>query len=356
MAMPYIFSIQHLRGFAASLVVIFHAVGHLGNPEQAYGVLAEYGRIGVDIFFVISGFVMWLIALKTETTRSDFLIHRAIRIFPLYWFFTLAVIAVALAVPSAFRYTTLEPDHVLKSFLLLPAQHPKLPGIHPVLLQGWTLEYEVFFYLVFSLFLPLSGGRRLLGILAALGALFGLGLAIAPQSEVGRVYTSPLLLEFAGGLMLGYLYTRNAILGPVAGGLLAVLFVVSSLPGGAFVEDGLSRAFWWGGPSVLLVYGMLCLERRRGLPDLPFLKLLGDASYSLYLSHLFALGAVRLLWKGAPEAGSVDGIAYVATCLAAAVMLGVASHVFIQKPMLKACRRLAERARGSAVRRQVSRA
>jgi exopolysaccharide production protein ExoZ len=343
--MSYLLSIQYLRGFAAGLVVIFHAIDHLKSSEQTYGVLAGFGRIGVDIFFIISGFIVWLITIKAEAKRADFLIHRAIRIFPLYWFFTLAAIAAALVMPSAFRYTTLEPDHVLKSLLLLPAQHPKLPGVYPVLQQGWTLEYEVFFYAVFCLFLPLFNGRRLVIILAVLFALFGIGLAVTPQSAAVQVYTSPLLLEFAGGITLGYLYTRGVIAGPVIATLLVVLFIVLALPCSVFVTDDLLRVVWWGGPSVLLVYGLLCMERGVGLPNVHFLKLLGDASYSLYLSHPFALGAVRQLWKGAPATSDPTSILYVVSCFAAAVMLGLICHLFIEKPTLKACRRLTERTR-----------
>ena len=120
-----------------------------------------FGQAGVDIFFVISGFIMWVTTHDRPTTPLRFMTNRIVRIVPLYWLITLAVAAMAFAVPSLFRGVVLTPEHVIKSLLFIPHYYPGMPTrVWPLLLPGWTLNYEMVFYLVFAIALLLP--RRLM--------------------------------------------------------------------------------------------------------------------------------------------------------------------------------------------------
>ena len=139
-------SIHYLRGLAALLVVFHHSIIQLAPVRDHYAHV-EFGQAGVDIFFVISGFVIYLSNAKGRLGSGEFLKRRIIRIVPLYWLATLAVVAVAVVAPRFFATTTLTAQDVAQSLLFVPAYSAAFPGqIWPVLVPGWSLNYEMFFY------------------------------------------------------------------------------------------------------------------------------------------------------------------------------------------------------------------
>ena len=152
-------SIQYLRALAALGVVIFHA----SPAEHPFMV----GNAGVDIFFVISGFIMWSITEERPASPAAFLKDRLIRIAPLYWLLTTLLVVGALVVPKLFPNLRIDLPYVAGSFLFVPMRPPGSTGadpIWPVLVQGWTLNYEMFFYVLFSLCLFLRPSLRLAAI------------------------------------------------------------------------------------------------------------------------------------------------------------------------------------------------
>ena len=152
-----IISIQILRALAALLVVFHHARYQIRDFEAFfYGGIWQSGQAGVDIFFVISGFIMWVTTHDRRTTPLQFLTNRIVRIVPLYWLLTLTVAAACLIAPSLFRGVVLAPEHVVKSLFFIPDFYPGMPThIWPLLLPGWTLNYEMIFYVVFAVALLL---------------------------------------------------------------------------------------------------------------------------------------------------------------------------------------------------------
>src|SRR6476620_6933057 len=152
---------------------------------------------GVDLFFVISGFIMWA---TTETRRRgpmQFWLARIVRIVPLYWIFTTLYIAAALITPESFYVVHLEAVHIIKSYLFVPATHPNLGLIAPVYTLGWTLNYEMFFYLLFGCCLFFPWPRMRLALLAiAFLLLVAAGLIFQPGGAVARTYTDVIMLEF----------------------------------------------------------------------------------------------------------------------------------------------------------------
>jgi exopolysaccharide production protein ExoZ len=318
-------SIQYLRGFAAVGVLLYHA-------SQRAGATFGAGAAGVDVFFVISGFIMWTVSARRATGPGDFLLRRAGRIVPLYWTVTLLVVGLDLLRPSLFPNMRLDAPHVVHSLLFLP-YGDRTGVVAPVIVPGWTLNYEVFFYIVFAFTLLLPAGRRARALTAVMGGLCLLGLLL-PHRRWAAVdtYCDPLVLEFVAGAWLakaaaaGRLGGTIAAWAAIAAGLLILAVVAVT---GADVSIWV-RLPYWGLPAVLIVWGALSLEGASRVPVFAPLKLLGDASYSIYLAHGLALSlAFKLLdGRGWPAA--------VQLLLAApfAVLAGLGCYFLLERPLL----------------------
>jgi exopolysaccharide production protein ExoZ len=271
-------AIQALRAVAANLVV----VSHLSVIETKYSggfvilpSLEGLGRFGVHIFFVISGFVMALLFLQKPNWRS-FLWNRITRIYPIYWLYTLVVLTVAMIAPGAVNSSFDHQPSILKSLLLWPEA-----GL-PWLAVGWSLIHEIYFYVVMT-FLLLIRANLTFGLIAWAAVL---ALPIPHSSPALSLVLSPLTYEFIAG---------------------------------AFIALTVAR---FGGYS---------------LPRYPFLERLGDASYSVYLSHVLLLSALGRMFRVLPWHGWIIETVFLLTCLVAANALF--SYRFIERPIMRAARR-----------------
>ncbi|GGB64062.1 acyltransferase family protein [Henriciella pelagia] len=312
-------SIQALRAVAAMLVMIYHvraiemdAFLRNGLDDQPLvSLLIENGFAGVDLFFVISGFIMVYVTGEVRAslaTSGAFLFARAARIYPVWWLFALIMTGyffVAYGVPYDVERTVGGSElmaeqpwlHLVYSYLLLP-QHSV-----PVFGLGWTLVHEMHFYLVFAVLMLMP--RRflpwLLGIWAAMvtgGSLAGLSGAYA--ADYLKLFFHPLSMEFIAGAFAAMLVTsgRRFRPGTVLALGLAAMFASLLLQGDetAFTL-GWGRVLWFGIPCLLIVYGYSALEveGRAGAPK--WLVTVGDWSYALYLSHTFVLSALRRIFN-----------------------------------------------------------
>jgi peptidoglycan/LPS O-acetylase OafA/YrhL len=303
-------SLQVLRFLAAFLVVLFHAGAGLQIEYGLSSNLFHYGASGVDVFFVLSGFI---IAYTSDASRGVFyfLKRRVARIVPLYWFLTAGVIVIALVMPQLLNSTVVNAETVWKSFLFIP--YEKDSGLlQPILFLGWTLCYEMYFYLVFAG--ALMAGRQTPWVVCAVISLVVLIGAAWPEGPVlWRFYSDPITLEFLYGVLLHQLFLRWPLLRQGSLPLAAVLCGVGLVLYAAGV--GLPRFLGQGVPAAILVTGFLCLRLPEGR-TVALLVVLGDASYSLYLSHPYLLQLpIKLL-------GASHGLAVAA--LASAVFVGVA--------------------------------
>ncbi len=277
-------SIQVLRGIAASMVVLFHLT------EGAFVT----GAGGVDIFFVISGFIMGTVG--TRDRPLNFLRKRIVRIIPLYWGVTLLMCAAAIA--GLFRNFSFDAASLAKSLLFIPYFNGTGEA-WPLLVVGWTLNFEMFFYVIFAIGLLLARPILLSTIVMAILVLAG--VVLQPSGAPLQTWTSPLLLEFTAGLLLAHMVwfrERGVGLGMVLLGLAG--FVAAAILG---FYEGAERIVGWGVPAFLLVAGCVSLERAGSWPGrlLRPLESVGDASYSLYLWHglVIAIGH-RLLGSSVP--------------------------------------------------------
>ena len=329
---------QALRAVAALMVVWHHATMLL--EQRTYRLVTWYnGAAGVDIFFVISGLVMTLSTARLQRDGGaawTFLKRRLERVVPLYWLATTAKVVGTLLVPGLALHTIGTTWHVVASYLFLPSMGPGAT-FEPTLVSGWTLNLEMLFYLLIAASLAL-GVRAAVVAVPALAALAGVGMArlLAPWVAVS-FWTEPVLLEFVWGMALGWMVLRAAGRGRlpqalgwglVGAGFCALVLTHSMI-------DSSWRPLVWGGPAVAIVGGALVLEARWGGRVPQWLLLLGDASYSIYLTHAFVVPLLGAGWLGTvlmrPERAFAVGLAgLVLSCGA-----GVACYLLVELPMLE---------------------
>jgi exopolysaccharide production protein ExoZ len=340
--MPKILSIQYLRATAALMVVFFHAEGMAQEYFSFMGL--PFGAAGVDIFFVISGFIMWITTASERATPASFAMNRIIRIVPLYWAMTLLLYGGW----WIFRDPATLPSlwNLMRSLLFIPFVSPRTGEIQPLLIAGWTLNFEMFFYAVFAVALLIARRHRALFVCTILAALVALPLVITLSGPVALTYTSPLLIEFMVGCLLGVMYERGALPRPgVAVFLLVVgcgLLLTSGMLSAANIAA--ARFFHWGLPAFLIVTGALALESQMKPWRLP--ALLGDASYSIYLTHGVVLSGVKsaVMLSAKGSHAFMSGGFILAGCVAS-VIAGVAVFYLIERPLVAACKILAGKLR-----------
>lgn len=332
-----IWPIQYLRGIAALMVVWHHAREQLPGLQQI--VAWNFGTSGVDLFFVISGFIMVVTTVGTGINPWQFWQRRIVRVVPLYWVLTLGLVAIWLVRPELFKTLTVTTLNLVQSLLFIPHFSSAFPdSVWPLLVPGWTLNFEMFFYAMFglSLFLPSRG--QLAGLSVIMLCLVVTGIAWAPfNSAVLSTYTSPLLLEFLAGAYLGYRYAQGQILLPTGVSVVliglgfAMLVLRDSPPLGVFVQII---------GAILVVTG--ALNRHFINWHNTLLRRLGDSSYSLYLTHIFVLGVTRMAW-GRIQAEPLDfanGLAYILVSTVVCVLVGGWVYAHIETPMTRSLQRL----------------
>ncbi len=311
-------SIQHLRAMAALSVALFHAC-------QWSRIDFSIGAAGVDLFFVISGFVMWTVTAGRNPTPLAFLRRRVIRVAPLYWLVTLALVAGALIFPQRFPEVEPRADHVLLSLAFIQHMNPDGQPF-PVLPPGWTLNYEAVFYLIFASCLILPVRRRIAALTLALVVLSTAGFAWPPGYVM---LLNPMFLQFLAGVWLARLAQKQMLperaIGWLLLGLGLALFVLLWL---SAIDPDLWRPMIWGLPAVLVVAGAVSVEADGGWPAWRWLGVLGDASYSIYLTHTLTIGALAM------TIGAWNPPVFVPLALAVAIVGGLVSYLWIERPML----------------------
>jgi exopolysaccharide production protein ExoZ len=329
------YSVQYLRACAALLVLFAHAFSYqigIDNP-----IIVTAGRLGVVLFFVISGFIMVHITGNGPFSASTFLKRRAIRIVPLYWLFTSLAALLAALSPSLFQKTIFTWSHYLQSLFFIVHEAPGRDSVSPILSLGWTLNYEVLFYIAFAVFAFLSVTSRVLVLTVFFIAMWVAGLLMAPTNPVLQFYLNASPVAFVIGMWIG----RRYLDGDFASNTRHIwVFGLMTVTGAvlAFVDDGTplmgqvsfaGQAMWAAG---LLHLGLI-LEPK--LKHWNLLERLGDASYALYLSHIFVIGAVAYLAKrtiGYEHPATVLLVSVVSILAACVVSLVI--HQIIEKPIL----------------------
>jgi len=333
-------TIQALRAVAALLVVLLHAFETWGErvDPSAPGVNWGSGAAGVDIFFVISGFVMVISSRRLVDPAGAWLIflrHRVVRIVPLYWLLTTVKILAVVVLGDVVLRTALDFNFVAGSYLFLPVID-SAGHFRPVLPVGWTLTYEFLFYLLFAAALAIRVDVLRI-VVPGLGLCAVLALARTETWLAWTILFDTIVVEFVSGVMLAKWTLRGFRLSPaIAGGFVLVGFaLILVVP---MVAEN-ARVLTWGIPAFAIVAGAVSLEPLVA-PRLPrWLLTTGDASYSIYLSHGFVLPALGLLFSRFATPGPwTEGLTII-LCLSFSSLVGWGVFVLIESPMLRALRR-----------------
>lgn len=320
-------SLQILR-FLAALIVVLDHLGFVGQAT-AHGLgLSFYfpefsGRFGVDIFFVISGFIMVYITTDRDDANRErwaaspggFFADRVARIVPIYFVATFCYVILYFI---SGNFTRWSPLHFMASLLFFPYFDLETHLPQPVLSQGWTLDYEMFFYLIFSvaLFFRRSIGLLLLCLtflaLVFVGQMLtyetGQSFALTPMAERAdllplRFWTHPIILEFLVGILLAL--ARDFLLRSdrLVGFQHPILVCIIIMTGCIFILNKSNHDSTWVATlrsiSAVLVVAVCVLTRQsRDLSKIQqLLVFLGGCSYSLYLFHPHVIFFMSSLWK-----------------------------------------------------------
>ncbi|MDQ3061020.1 MAG: acyltransferase [Pseudomonadota bacterium] len=342
MAREQFTGIQTLRFVAAMLVVLMHTSEAISlrlsqvEPHHYW----TGGSAGVDIFFVISGFVM---AISTAGTPSGsrsrlnaawiFMQRRLLRIAPLYWFYTLLKVALVLALPSLALRSSIDAWHFAASLLFIPAMSP-WGLIQPVLPVGWTLNFEMLFYALFATAIALGLPRIRFCLLVFL--LIFLARQLATPAVLLTFYGQSLVFEFILGMGVAHIHLNHPPPAPLAG-LLAALAGLAVMFGFDW-SSSMDRFGAWGVGAGLMVLGAVWLEpwiaRIRAASQLSFL---GDASYSIYLSHTFVVPAAVL---GMKQLGIHNPLMAVLAVSLSVIVSGCLSYLWLEQPMTRFLKRI----------------
>ena len=356
---PPLILVQVLRGLAALFVLTGHveeAVVH-GAAEvgRAVATIPHFaGGFGVDLFFSISGFIMVVSSGQFFATSSGwhrFLLRRVIRLVPLYWFFTLFYLPILLLGKTGFHGNL--PVSLATSLTFVPyaTGGQAQGGVFPIYNLGWSLNYEMFFYVVFAAFLFLPQGKAVLGCLIMLACFVVGALLLRPTSDLLSVWTAPILLEFAFGLVVGMVWLGAARL-PVWACLalllaaLAMLLIdpigLSAKTATGTTPNDLSRVFGWGLPAAAILTVVTFIEKGRDFSRnvvLGWFRRIGDTSYSLYLVHSIVVLIVTKVWSVLLARGSNAAVSFASwpgmglTLIATAIIAGFVSHHLVEKPV-----------------------
>lgn len=337
-----------MRGVAVLAVVFFHLMlieGRYGGANRILPDWLQFGTFGVDLFFVISGFVMVTVTRgKFQKTKNAllFLYHRISRIYPLYWVYTTLALLVFLIQPSWVNSSQGNQVNILASYLLLPAD------LLPLVQVGWTLIHEMYFYLVFFVMMLALPER----FLPASMLVWGIVIAVFGASTGNATYNlvfHPLTIEFLIGCMLAWHYHKFTALKLNGHWLVAIacLGMLAAIVGYVYYQsvtaappDRWWRLLYYGIPATVIVFCITHAERNGVILPNPLIQS-GNASYSIYLSHLFTVNVVGRVWNLFAVESIIDNIFVLPIIFIMVLAVGFISYWYIELPLLKVSRRFA---------------
>jgi exopolysaccharide production protein ExoZ len=293
--MNKIYSLQILRAFAAWLVVYHHYMQLFYNFESKTligNVMSTRGGFGVDLFFILSGLVMYLVSKNTTITATSFFVKRVTRVAPAYWFYTSILIVLLFIFPKEFGFTDFNAESLIKSYFLIPSQNPSGIGLFPVLTVGWTLIFEMAFYTILAISIGIS---KKYSVLICSSLVIFLSLFFPEGNLYTTVLGSSQICQFLFGFAIGFYfrsdtfkkfnnlfssYTQAFVLLTVA------LIMLSGVLGFGLIHKTIAAS--------CIVLSCILLDSKFSYSNwlAKFLIKSGDYSYSIYLSHVLVLGVL----------------------------------------------------------------
>ncbi len=344
-----LYGIQGLRGFAVLLVFSVHLYEverRFTHGPRVFDAWIHGANSGLDIFLVVSGFVLTYLAFghfQSVEYRRSYVYARFTRVYPVYLLYTLPLVPVYLMAPQLFNASAGHEVDLLRTLLLLPDE--QLPLI-PV---AWTLHHEIYFYLV--LFALLFFREELLP--RAIAAWFVITVLLAvwcwhvPREQQGafeKVLVNPINFNFVFGMVVAWLVRQGArrhgwacLLGGIA--WIVVGYAAYYSATGDDWLDVFSEVYIFGIPAALITYGVVALERQHQVVFARPLVWVGDAAYSIYLTHTMSIVLAGRVWREIGTGGWPAHLLFLAGAIAFGLLVGKLAYEFIEKPLLKVLRR-----------------
>lgn len=333
----YLDNLQILRAFAALNVVVYHAV--ISAADYQIGPtglewLGEWGRSGVDFFFVLSGYLMFRLHGGANISAKLFTLRRIVRIVPIYWLLTCFYVALVALMPMLFREADFDLSYALWSLLFVSQW---IEGSQPYIGPGWTLEYEMIFYGIFALTLTVP---RLSG--------FRLALAIMSSIIMLVLFTKIGSIAYCFCIGIGAAVLRERCAWVIQKRVLVIILMVGLvLYIGTIGHDRiLVRWIQYGVPAALIVLAL------GSMPQLHFSLgvVLGDASYSIYLVQMFTIPFVGKIW-GLLSLDTGLSVIFVPIVIVITTLAGIVLRLAFELPAQRIARRFVD---NTTVRRSPS--
>jgi exopolysaccharide production protein ExoZ len=352
-------SIQFLRAVAVLLVVYLHSIAlqadFTASAQQNFLYLRNFGGIGVDLFFAISGFIICYVAGKYMGFDAGihFLKKRFTRINPIYYLATLLFLLALMAKwysynESGGRYFNKSIRSLVDTLVIFPFSSGT-DSFSPLLVVGWTLSFEWLFYLLFFILILFRIRNKFLLLTIGFTIMMLAGIILKSSDLRILFLTNPLLLEFLLGVLIYWLYSKSKIPPPDISILLIIIGVVCYalliIYGYGYIwgskvfyvaDLGLKRFILWGLPSSLIVAGCIFLEANGKYRYLWFrlwVQHIGDASYSIYLTHMSIFFLLKALYNKTGIFLPPD--INILTQAALAIFFGIGFYKIIEKPLLQ---------------------
>ena len=345
-----IVSIQVLRALAALAVLTYHVPIELSSRLGLHDVVPRFliGAAGVDLFFVISGFII-VYASEMLFGRWDapyvFFVRRLVRIVPLYWACTGLIVAYWMIARVDFNSIDISFGAIIGSFLFLPYPRPS-GGMMPVIMLGWTVNHEMFFYAAFAGVIFLSRRRTVLTVITLFVAIVMAGQVFKPLPPTITFWSDPIILEFCFGMLIAAAYREGMRLPRVAAIALILAGAFGYLASGLWSGYAGSRVIEWGMPATAIVAGSVLSNE---LPSLGILEralaFLGDASYSLYLVHPIAFLALRRVLLPWIDPSAAPWL-YALVLLVGPIFAAIFIYLLFEKPVTRWLQRTLDIRRG----------
>lgn len=345
-------SIQFLRAIAVLLVVHVHAIdtqeAFAVSHQQKFYFLENFGAIGVDLFFAISGFIISYVANSYVGAKegADFLKKRFLRINPIYYVASLLFMVLFCFFDKFFPVIAVL-NGLRDTIFMLPVLNAQ-KWLGPLLIVGWSLSYEWWFYVLFFMLILFRVKNKALLLLLVIPVLVIIGKLLHPTDFRLIFYTNPIMLEFLFGVIIYWLY-RHAKVATGVAALLLLLgiggYIYNILHGFGDISElgsvtsgtgSLKRVLLWGLPSAFILAGCIFLEKKGVWAKLwnnRFGLLMGDASYSIYLTHYTLFYVLTQVYIQTGFFLNADLSIFVHMALA--VGAGILFYQKVERPLLK---------------------
>ncbi|EKN66445.1 hypothetical protein BABA_15087 [Neobacillus bataviensis LMG 21833] len=339
-----LYSLQYIRGIAATFVLLLHATS-LFKVYHHYSYLNNFfraGYMGVDIFFVLSGFIIYFVHrpdIGNKEKLKPFLLKRFIRVYPVYWVVLLVVTPLYFLIPSFGEGFETNPMFIIKSWLLIPDIH------FPILNVAWSLRHEVLFYIIFGLILIFNKNRKVSYSVIALWLTTTCLLFIFMPRDIWegqniwiKFLFNPYNIDFALGSLAAHLFVskENKLknFGKLSLFFGLIWFAFSWYNQFSKIIE-VHRIIAWGIPAFFIIFGLVSLESKGKLRHINILFILGNASYSIYLINYISVSFLNKIFNYLNLYDIFGYFISITLCVIITLIAGCILHYVIEMPLIK---------------------